>query len=66
MKRFSQNFVLRIFRAREDDLDRSQLCINLCCLSVREHISRKQASISKKYGCLSVRGCNSRKSRESL
>ena len=44
LKRFSQNFVLHIFRAREDDLDRSELCkkMGLCVfLSVLEYISRK-------------------------
>ena len=40
--------VLHVFRVREDDLDRSQPCKKLGCLSVREHNSRKLSSISKK------------------
>ena len=41
--------ILHVFRVREDDLDRSYPCKKLGCLSVCEHNSRKQASISKKF-----------------
>ena len=45
LKRFSQNFVLHIFQAREDDVDRSHSCKKLgsrsVCLSVHEHNYRK-------------------------
>ena len=41
--------VLHVFRVREDDLDRSQPCKKLGSLSLREHNSLKQASISKKF-----------------
>ena len=34
LKLFSQNLVLYVFRAREDNLDRSQPCKKLGCLSV--------------------------------
>ena len=49
LKRFSQNKVLHTFRVREDDLDRSQSCKKLGCLSVNDHNSRKCTSISKKF-----------------
>ena len=35
LKRFSQNLVLYKFRAREDDLDKSQTCKKSGCLSVQ-------------------------------
>ena len=41
LKRFSQNLVLYVFRARENDLDMSQSCKKSGCLSIREHNSHK-------------------------
>ena len=51
--RFSQNLVLDIFRARQNDLDRSQPYKEACCLSacnsILEHKSRKSRETLKLF-----------------